>query len=90
MEVLQYDLPSFYILLFALYRIEYGRDLAAYSIIIYHLGVYLFPAVHNGGMVAPAQFCADLKKRGTCLFTHQIHSYLARPHDVTITLLSSH
>ena len=67
-----------------------ARDLAAYSIIIYHLGVYLFPAVHNGGMITPAQLRADLKKRGTCLFAHQIHSHLTRPHNVTITLLSSH
>src|SRR5690348_7133737 len=86
----RYDLPSFYKLLCALYCIEYGRDLAAYTIIIYHLGVYLFPAVHDGGMVAPAQFRADLEKRGTGLLAHQIHSHLARPHDVAITLLSSH
>src|SRR5579871_2626776 len=43
-------------LLAALQRFEDGGYLAAHAVVGGDFGLHLFPAVHDGGMIAPAQF----------------------------------
>src|SRR5579859_5738547 len=47
----------------ALQRFQHGGYFLAHAVVIGHLGLHLFPAVHDGGVIAPAQFCADLQER---------------------------
>src|SRR5579875_9125 len=74
----------------ALDGFEDGGNFTAYALIVRDFGVNLLPAVHNGGVVAPAQFAADLEQGGTGLFAHQVHRYLAGPDDLTVALFAAH
>src|SRR5260370_21112739 len=46
--------------------------------------------MHDRGMVQPAQFGPNLLQRGTGFLAHQIHGDLARPDNLTITLITTH
>src|SRR5579885_3365077 len=71
-------------------RFEDGGDFAAGGVVVGDFFMYLFPAMHDGGVVTTAKLGADLQPGGVGLLTHDVHGDLARPDDFAIPLLAAH
>src|SRR5579875_253162 len=71
-------------------RFEDGGNFAADVVVVGDLVAHLFPAMHDGGVVAPTKLSADLEPGSIRLFTHDVHGDLARPDDLAVALLAAH